>query len=234
MKSAYVTLGIPGNAGAEDIEEAYRRALGHFSKEKLAADPSLFARVDEVKEAYKVLSNRDLRQAHDRKITAGAAPRVVRVIEPAKDTTGNILKFVALGILVAILVGWYVSHQREEAKKAKEAQELALKQEEAAQAAQAEKDAAAAAAKRAADNAQAARTEQQLRNESSQIAQRAQAMDTYQQTMAANRDRMEKTTANINAAVEKQQAANAAAQRAAADQRALRNLCIINTGRPNC
>ncbi|WP_342618220.1 DnaJ domain-containing protein [Rhodoferax sp. GW822-FHT02A01] len=236
MKSAYVTLGVPGNARLEDIQEAYQKALGYFSKEKLAADPSLFARLDEVKDAYKVLSDPDSRQAHDRKITGYVSPKVIRVVEPATAaSTGSnfLLKFMVL-MCIAILMTWgFVSHQHEEARKtreAKEAQELALKKEEAEKAAKAERDAADAQAKRDAANALAARNEQQLRTESSQVAQRAQIVEAAQQYVRDSRDRQDKAAA----ANERQQAANAAAQRAAADQRAIRNLCIINTGRPNC
>jgi curved DNA-binding protein CbpA len=240
MKSAYVTLGVPGNARTEDIQEAYQKALAYFSKEKLVEDPTLFARLDEVKDAYKVLSDPESRQAHDRKITGYVAPKVIRVVEPATPAaTGSnfLLKFMALVCLAIVLTWGFVSHQRDEARKAKEikeAQELALKKEEADKAAKAEREAAEAEARRNAAIAQAARNEQQLRMESSQVAQRAQLIDAVQQSAKDSRDRQDKSAAMAAAANERQQAAAAAAQRAAVDQRALRNLCIINTGRPNC
>lgn len=234
MKSAYVTLGIPGNAGTEEIQEAYQRALGHFTREKLAANPALHDRVEEVKEAFKVLANADLRQAHDRKINSSVAPPRARVVVAAQETSSSFTKYLVFGVLALVGGGMYVSHQHEEARLAKialEAREQAQKKEEEAKAEQAEKDAAAsAAAKLAAANALAKRDEQQLRNESSQIAQRAQSMELMQQNQRTQRENQEKYAA----ANEKQQAAVAAAQRAAIDQRALRNLCIINTGRPNC
>lgn len=234
MKSAYVTLGIPGNAGTEEIQEAYQRALSHFTKERLAADPVLLTRREEVKEAFKVLSNSDLRQAHDRKINGYAAPRPMRIVEVNKSSSspaGTLLKYLALGVVVIFLGGTYVSHQRAEAKREQEAMELAQKKEEEQKAEQAEKQAAAVADKKAAEAAQIARNEQRLRYESSQIGQRVQAMDIMQQNMKIMRENQEKMAAANN---DKQQAAYAAARRAAADQNALRNLCILNTGRPNC
>ncbi len=240
MKSAYVTLGVPGNAQVEDIQDAYQKALGHYSKEKLVADPSLSTRLDEIKEAYKILSNADLRQAHDRKITGLVAPKVIRVVEPvAAESTGTsfILKFMVLLCIAILLIWGLVSHQHEEARKArelKEAKELALKREEDEKAASAEREAAAATARRDAADALAARNERQLRAESSVLAQRAQVADATQKYLQDSRDRMEKNAALAAAANEKQQAAMAAAQRSAADQRAIRNLCIINTGRSNC
>jgi hypothetical protein len=48
------------------------------------------------------------------------------------------------------------------------------------------------------------------------------------------RDRIDRNDTLNSAAMERQQAALAAAQRQAVDQRALRTLCMINTGRPNC
>ena len=233
MKSAYAVLGVPGNASSEDIEIAFQNGIAHYSKEKLIEDPALHTKVDELKAAHKVLSHADLRRAHDRKIASYVAAPAIRIVEiptepPSAGT--SILKLLSLVVVTIFAIGGYMSYRHEESRKAMQARELAQKHEEEQLAAQAAKEATEAEARRAAADAQAANNERRARLEASAIADRAQA----QQNWAANQNRFDKNAAFVRESIEKQQAANAAAQRAAADQRALRNLCIINTGRPNC
>ena len=53
MKSAYATLGVPGNATVEEIAEAFRRVSNHYSRERLVENPNLIEKLDEAREAYK-------------------------------------------------------------------------------------------------------------------------------------------------------------------------------------
>lgn len=232
MKSAYVVLGVPGNVGAEELQAAYATAMAHFTKERLAENPSLLGSWNEVKEAYKVLSNADLRKAHDRKLNGSATPSVRVVTVPAKQesSASSALKWAALVVVAMFAIGTYFSHVREEARKDKVARELALKKEEQEQALQAARDSAAADAERARTNAVAENNERRLRSESSAIARQAQAIDAMQQAALLRQEQ----TAKNNARMDERQRTMEAQQRAADDQRRIRNLCMLNYGRPNC
>jgi curved DNA-binding protein CbpA len=237
MKSAYVTLGVPGNADIEDIAEAYQQALRHFSKDKLVSDPTAFSSLQEVKEAYKILSNPDLRKALDRKLNgASTSPAVRAVYAPVqeKNTSITLLKIGAFVVIGMFAIGTYFSVQRENNRKISEAREIAERKQEEERAVEAERARSLMNANRLAADAQAARNERQLRAESSFIAQRAQIIDMAQQRYRANEERMSANAAAADEANRKRLATEVAAQRAAADQRALRTLCTINTGKPNC
>ena len=70
MKSAYTVLGVPGNASADDIEQAYLKGTAHYSASKFSDDKSSVDKVLAIRDAYKLLSNYEMRAAHDRKLTA--------------------------------------------------------------------------------------------------------------------------------------------------------------------
>ncbi len=62
----YELLGVPRNAGAEEIKSAYRRLAVKYHPDKNAGDQNAEDRFKEIGEAYDVLSNDGLRQRYDR------------------------------------------------------------------------------------------------------------------------------------------------------------------------
>lgn len=232
MKSAYVVLGVPGNAGIDDIEQAYAKALSHFSKERLLANPDLSKSLDEVKEAYKVLASADLRKAHDRKLSSAVAPpiRMVAVDEPEKSTSMTLLKWMAILVVAMFATGTYFAHMREVQRKERAAQELALKKAEEEEAVRVEKELQQAQLARERERAIADSQERQLRAESVHAARQAQVVETSQQYLRARQE----DAGRAQAREDDRQRAYASQQRAAEDQRRIRNLCMLNYGRPNC
>ncbi|WP_088958113.1 hypothetical protein [Variovorax sp. HW608] len=127
MKSAYATL---GTASAEEIAEAFQRASSYYSRERLVENPDLIEKLDEIREAYKVLSNVETREAHDRKLNQTVARRVVRpVAAPEKESfgLGSLVKVLAALAIAMFATGAYLAHTREQARQAQAAEELARK-----------------------------------------------------------------------------------------------------------
>jgi curved DNA-binding protein CbpA len=252
MKSAYSILGVPGNASASEIEQAYLKAKAHYSKTLLVEDPEAITRLTEIREAHKLLTNADMRAAHDRKLSAAIhrpaeRPRVV--IETAA-TPWYTKPLVLLGLLVVAMfaMGSYMSHSREQARVALAAQELAQKKLDAETAARAE----AAQTKIEADRARAQvadqNRERQLRYESSNIARNAAYADMQQQAMVARQVENDKREAqrkddntkreaerrDSEAKAQDRQQAYEAQRRLAADQARIRELCMQQYRKPNC
>ena len=75
MRSAYLVLGIPGNATPDDVETAYRSATQVYSPERIASEPGAVDKFNEIKDAYKILRDPQARAAHDRKLSAVPRPR---------------------------------------------------------------------------------------------------------------------------------------------------------------
>lgn len=138
MKSAYLVLGVPGNASKEDIEEAFNKARAYYSASKPAADPRAGEKFLEVRNAYYVLRDDGSRAAHDRKLNgmrsqpAVAAPsaRTARAVrqEPQAAWFTHPLPVLATVVALVFAVGFYIKAQREAARKEQAAQELQLKQ----------------------------------------------------------------------------------------------------------
>lgn len=134
MKSAYLVLGVPGNATKEDFEAAFQKAKDFYSPARLAADPQALEKFLEVKTAYQVLRDEESRAAHDRKLSsaqASMAPRA-RVTRPVTVQEEASWPARAMPILLAVAVVvfaaiFYVSTKRETARKELAAQELQLK-----------------------------------------------------------------------------------------------------------
>ncbi|WP_431274461.1 DnaJ domain-containing protein [Variovorax ureilyticus] len=187
MKSAYATLGIPGNASAEDIAEAFRRVSSHYSRERLVENPDLAEKLNEAREAYKVLSNQETREAHDRKLSQSVARPVVRpVIEDEKASfgLGTLIKVLGVLAIAMFATGAYISHNREQARQAQAAEELAQKKLEAEAAAEeARQKEAAEASKARRDNLAEAR-ERQLRAESLMVARQTEVLEAVRQAQA--------------------------------------------------
>lgn len=236
MKSAYQTLGLPGNATTDDIEAAYRAAMAFFTKERLVADPGLLTRREQVQEAFKVLSNPSLRQAHDRKLAAVARPVVVTVAEQPPSLRG---KLVPLAVICLILFGvgqWWTAKREVQRQQA-----LALVQQ--AQQLEAQQAAHEAARRAEEENEQRRKKQEeeardrQLRRDSQYAAQQTQTIVNQQlqyQRQVAQEEERSRRQAKQEEAQRQRDAEYAAQKQQARDQTQLRNLCIINYGRPNC
>ncbi|HVB68344.1 MAG TPA: molecular chaperone DnaJ [Acetobacteraceae bacterium] len=62
----YATLGVPRDAGAEDLKKAYRKLAMQFHPDRNPGDKQAEARFKEVSEAYDVLKDEQKRAAYDR------------------------------------------------------------------------------------------------------------------------------------------------------------------------
>lgn len=241
MKSAYLTLGVPGNATREDIQAAYDVAMAFFTKERLVADPSLLQRREQVQEAYKVLSNRELRDAHDRKLAAAAADAAVQPLsmEIAPSTSAPWRKLLPLLVLcVAVYAAGQWWESRREAQRQR-AQALAIEaqQLEARKNAEAVALANQEAAERRRKAQEAESQERQLRRDAQSASQQTQYIVNqqlqYQRQLTQEEERA-KQRAKQEEAQRQREAEMAAQKQQTRDQTQLRNLCIINYGRPNC
>jgi DnaJ-class molecular chaperone len=64
-KDYYEILGIPGNAGAEEIKKAYRRLARKYHPDLHPGDKEMEARTKEINEAYSVLGDPKRRKEYD-------------------------------------------------------------------------------------------------------------------------------------------------------------------------
>ncbi len=245
MKSAYSTLGIPGNASAADIETAYLQAAAHYSHERLGDDPAAADKLLEIREAHKLLSNPELRAAHDRKLAAavvvqGARPSQrerlpMQEMAPAWHTRPMVL--LALVVVALFAIGSYMSHSREQTRKAIAAAELALKKLEVEEAARIDAQKLRAENEKARLLALQQRQEQQLRNESNYAANRAASADLQQQSMVNRQiesDRREAQRKEQQAASDERQRVAEARRVVDADKARLRELCWRRYQTANC
>ena len=242
MKSAYMTLGVPGNATREDIEAAYVAAQVFFTKERLVADPSLLQRRDQVQEAYKVLMNRDLREAHDRKLAAAnaGAPAVKPLPRAAPDSAPSPFRKLVPLLLVCVAVyaagQWWVV-KREAQRQQALALDIEAKQLEARKAAAAVAQQNQEAAEQRRKVQEDETRERQLRRDAQNASQQTQYIVNqqlqYQQQQTREEERA-KSRAKQEELQRQRDAEYAAQKQRSLDQNQLRNLCIINYGRPNC
>ncbi len=242
MKSAYVVLGIPGNASTQEVEAAYLKSTQYYSRERLVKDESALARLAEIKEAYKLLTHAEFRQAHDRKLSASvnrsavAAPRVVMVEQDA-PWFSKPLQLIALLVVILFATGGYMSYSRQQVKKEQAIFELAQKKLEAEAAQIVQKQQEKADADRVRMVAESERKERQFRAESSYVASRASAV--YSQQEAQANRQMENDQRNAlqqarDAKNEERQRIYDAERRVAADKQRVRELCYQNYRRPDC
>lgn len=241
MKSAYSILGIPGNASAADIDQAFQKASAHYSHAKLADDPEAVARLIDIRHAYKLLSNPEMREAHDRKLSAAVSqpasrPRVVLASEASPWYTKPLI-VMALLVAAMFATGAYMSYSRDQTRKALAAQELAQKKLDAEAAAEADAQQAKIDAERMRALAKAENQDRQFRAESSMIARQAANADMQQQAMANRQvesDRREKQRRESEIKNEERQRVYEAQRKLAADQQRIRELCYQQYRQTTC
>lgn len=248
MKSAYLVLGVPGNASKEDIEEAFNKARTYYSAAKLAADPQAVEKFLDVKNAYHVLRDDESRAAHDRKlsgmrsqpaVTTPSARSTARAVqaEPQAAWFTRPLPVLATVVVLVFAAGFYIHAKREAARKEQAAQELQLKQLAAEEAKKEE----IRLAKEEADRVRAARQteqqERQFRQESDRAfanARAAEAQRSYQETQRQYADQREAQRKEYEARAREQSIAREAQQRLAMDKARIRELCYQNYKRYDC
>ncbi|MCZ8255366.1 MAG: DnaJ domain-containing protein [Polaromonas sp.] len=244
MKSAYLVLGVPGNATKEDIEAAFQVAKDLYSPARLAAEPHTLEKFLEVKTAYQVLRDEDSRAAHDRKLSgaqAGMAPRArparpVMVEQEASWASRAMPILLAVAVVVAGTI-FYVSSKREAARKELAAQELQLKAQVAAEEKKEELRLAAEEANRVRLARQTEQQERQFRQESDRAINNVRSAETqrsYQETQRANAEQRESQRKESEARSQEQRMAREAQQRVSTDKARIRELCYQNYRRYDC
>jgi len=238
MRSAYMVLGVPGDATVDEIEAAFSKAERMFTRERLAQEDGALARLGELKSAYQVLRDPASRAAHDRKLSeparsSGQATRViVRHEQPAGGS--GVLKAVLWLIALSILTGAVVSWRNAEARKE---QEIAARKEAEAQAARAREEEQKLAAQRAAAAAQAEANEQQLMRDAQLSAARANAAMRAQEANATYARRQEAAEQQRQESMRRSEEYRAAAEaraRTERDKQRVRELCYQQYRRADC
>ncbi|WP_457278952.1 DnaJ domain-containing protein [Polaromonas sp. P5_D5] len=243
MKSAYLVLGVPGNANKEDIEVAFNKANIHYSPARLAADPQAVDRFLEVKTAYQVLRDDESRAAHDRKLsstlTRPAAARLDRTIKVEQESSGltRVVVILAVGVAMLFAGSFYISSKREAARKEQAAQELRLKVQAEEDARKEELRLAAEEANRQQIAKQAAQQERQFRQESERAinnVRSAEAQRSYLESQRASAEQREAQRKEYEAQSREQNKVREAQNQLARDKARIRELCYQNYRRWDC
>ena len=242
MRSAYLVLGVPGDASGDEIEAALRRSEAQFPRERLAEEEGALARLAEIRTAYQVLHDPDSRAAHDRKLQAqvrppAPRPRTVLVVQEASPMR----KVMAAGVwvLAAVLAsGVYVSYRNAEARRVAAAQEEQTRKaaERDAEARRQEQERTAAERALRAERAEA--NDRRLLLQASQAsASRVAADQRMQEAALAQSLRQEQAEVQRRESQrqnEERRAAAEARQRTERDKQRVREICWRVYGRPDC
>jgi curved DNA-binding protein CbpA len=249
MKSAYLILGIPGNATSQDIEEAFAKAKAHYSPARLASDPQALDKFLEVKNAYQILRDGESRAAHDRKLlamqsepaSANRPARPVRQEEPEPAWFTRPLPILAIVVVLVFSAGFYFSAKRETARQERAAQELALKKLAAEETQKEELRLAKEEAERKNQEQMAEqkadRQEEQMRQDADQALANVrvtEAVRTYQENQKQSAEQREAQRKEYEARARQQNIAREAQQRLASDKARIRELCYQNYRRYDC
>lgn len=241
MKSAYLVLGLPGNATREDVEAAFEKAKSFYSPARLAADPQAVDKFLEVKTAYKVLRDEESRAAHDRKLNSAQAPapRTPRpvIVQEEASWAKRALPVLLVVLVVVFGTGFFISSKREAARKAQAERELQLKAEAAEQEKKEQLRLAAEEADRLLIARRAEQQERQFRQESDRAINRAnysEAQRSYQELQRENIEKRDAQRKDYEARSREQSQAREADQRLARDKARIRELCYQNYRRYDC
>ncbi len=65
MKDYYTILGVPREASIREIKRAYKKLVKKWHPDLHSQDPACRAKIQEINEAYEILSDPDKRRAYD-------------------------------------------------------------------------------------------------------------------------------------------------------------------------
>jgi len=244
MKSAYLVLGVPGNASKEDIEVAFVNATNYYTPSRLTSASSEVDKFLDIKTAYQVLKDAESRAAHDRKLNAGNLPASQRALSKATVYTEaeaswltRPFPLIVLAAFVVFSIVYFVNQKRETAAKELVIKELKVKHL-AAEGAEKE---VAQRAKEDSDKAQLARRneqqERQFRQESDRAianARNTELQRGYQDIQRQAAAQQAEQRKQYEAASREQTLAREAQQRLANDKARIRELCYQNYRRFDC
>jgi len=236
MISAYVVLGIPGNATAADIEDAYQRACATYSAQRVAEAPQVAEQLKAVTDAYNLLRDPQTRAAHDRKLARPALTQLRVDPAPAADPVSGMGKaLVVLGVLATALIagGYYMQHRREVAQAEIAARELEAARQQAIAEAENRKAMELEASERARREAANQEQERALRRDGDAALARAQSLQIRQDMLNALK-RTEERREEFERRAEEQRRVNENQRRIALDRQRIRELCWINYRRYDC
>jgi curved DNA-binding protein CbpA len=241
MRSAYVTLGVPGNASADEIKDAFERARAFYTPARLASAEGAVDKFNELKTAYEVLRNEDSRAAHDRKLaTAVQRPRQASARTVVAEEEPRSRKLLWAGVAVVALVfgaGFFISNKNAETRRHQAALELEQQKQEAKKAEEDRLAAEKADRERAAARAKAESDDQRFQRESQMVANRATSQRIVQEAIGVQSQRMAIADAQRQEAArqaEERRNAMEARNRVEADKRRVRELCLQLYRRPDC
>lgn len=244
MKSAYLLLGLPGNASQEDIDIAYARAAALFPPQRLASEDGAVDRFNELKTAYTVLCDPESRAAHDRKLAAAREPARARapqlVVAAEANELSSLRKFTLWGLLaIAVLLGagFYVSARNAETRRVQAALQLAKQQQAQREEQERAKEAERLEAERAAAQAKQQADEKRFLAESQQVARAAALERERQERLAQAAQRTSEAQARSEeqrVRFEEQRRANEARMQVERDKRSVRELCWQLYRRSDC
>lgn len=244
MKSAYLVLGIPGNASNEDIELAFSNATAYYTPSRLASESAEVDKFLDIKNAYQILKDPASRAAHDRKLNASnsasaarARPAVTVYAEAESSWLTRPFPLIVLAAFLVFSIGYFVNQKRETTAKELIAKEQKIKQQAAEEA---EKE-TAIRAKEESERIQLARKneqqEQQFRQESDRAfanARNAELQRGYQDLQRDAAAQQAEQRKRFEAAAKEQGLAREAQQRVANDKARIRELCFQNYRRSDC
>jgi curved DNA-binding protein CbpA len=240
MRSAYLVLGVPGDASGDEIEAAFRKAEALFPRERLAREEGALARLEELRSAHQVLRDPGSRAAHDRKLLEQVRPaprhRAVAIAEDQSPAS----RWVGIGLVLVALVfgaGIYVTHRNAESRRMAAAQELATRQAAEQEARMKVEEEERLAMRRAALAAQAEANERRLVQETRSSVAHAAAEMRAQQSAVLQAQRAEVADTQRREAsrlADERRAAQEARMRTDRDKQRVRETCYQLYRRPDC
>lgn len=241
MRSAYLVLGVPGDASPEEIETAWHRSERQFTRERLAQEEGALARLHDLKAAYQVLRDPDARAAHDRKLQAAARPAIrPRTVIVQAEESSPLRRMMMAGFLLLVVVfgaaaavHWRTAQVRKEQAALEAAAQKAAAQESARVRAEQER----ADARRAAAAAQAQAAEHRLIRDAQVSAAVAAANARTQEASEAfirRQQAAELQRQDATRAYEERRTAAEARIRVERDKQRVRELCMQQYRRPDC
>lgn len=241
MRSAYAVLGVPGNATDDEIREAYERAAGFYTPEKLAAVEGAADKFAELKAAYGVLREPAARAAHDRKLSMQRAPKQppakVEVIVEEESPVRRLLLWGMVLVAALFAAGMFMQWRAAEARREQAQAEILARQQAQKEAEARRAEQARLAEERAAAKAKQEQDDRRFAMEGEYAAARATAERARQEANALNARRMaqaEAERAAMTLRLEEQRAATEARMRIEADKRRIRELCWQQYQRVDC